>query len=647
MAPSTSSSLAAILKKTTLDDHEQILAATDKALSSSKSDPDAQHVKVVALLKLDRYNEAVKFIEEGGDPLKRRVQLEYAYALYKTGRLQEAAEISSKLKERSAQHLEAQSRYRLEDPRRTSEIYKQLRSRDSGPEDYDLRVNQIAINAQAEWLGVLDPGTSRKPQGDDLATFETAYNAACGSIAREEFAQAEFLLERAEELCKQAEDLTDQQKADELVPIRAQQLYVYLCRGRIEEAEALAADIRVEETSDASTRKITEINKLLTASLSNPFVTHKAFHTTTKLSQEVQLFSYQSVPLDSNKFTLDLQTYKFHGIISATSKTVRETPTASIDPHALVASFFNAAAHARNGTGKAAIAGILREVGRTPNNVALIFSLVQLYVSGGNITSAVEHVETFLRRLEASTVEAEQEIRFNPVLVSLLVGLYKRRGQNVQIKAELAKAAAYWRSHANPPTSLLTAAGVSLLGSQNEADVASAADIFSTLLEQLPNDRATIAGYVASHAFGAESKVAADVDKLTSISELTHNADVDALESAGIPQSSNALAIAQLGQTKKRAAPDGASSSRKRIRRSRLPKDYDENKKPDPERWLPLKDRSYYRAPKGKKKGKRGGDERTQGGAVNEDLNVESKPSPAPIATASVTGKKKKGKGKK
>ena len=51
------------------------------------------------------------------------------------------------------------------------------------------------------------------------------------------------------------------------------------------------------------------------------------------------------------------------------------------------------------------------------------------------------------------------------------------------------------------------------------------------------------------------------------------------------------------------------------MRKSRLPKDYDPSKAPDPERWLPLKDRSTYR-PKGRK-GRQKAAEKTQGGGVS------------------------------
>jgi signal recognition particle subunit SRP72 len=649
MAAALPSSLSSLLKKSSLDDHEQVLSECDKVLKSAKgSDSDTQQVKLVALLKLDRYDEAAKFVENNiGAQLRKKVELEYAYALYKTGRLKEAADLSTSINSRGARHVEAQARYRLEESTRTSELYERIRSQKLDSEEFDLRVNQGAIDAQAQWLGCLDSGSARRPGREDLEAFETAYNAACGSIARGEYGQAEMLLKRAKELCKHSEDLTDQQKADELLPISVQQLFVLQSQGKTLEAETLAAEINAQDASDVSTRKIGLNNVLLTTPLINPFLAHKTFHSTPKIPHHDKLFSYQSIPLESNKSTIDLQTFKYDGVVSSTAKALKAHSSPSLSPEVLLASYFSAAAHAKNETGKAAIRAVLPELEKRPNDIGLIITLVQLYIINGDVTSAVQLVEQFFKRLEDSVAEAEKDIRFNPMLVSLLISLYTHRGQKGGVKQELAKAAAYWRSRLDAPTTLLTAAGVSLLESQSQADAELASDIFRKLREQQPEDNATIAGYVASHAEDDEAVSGADADKLTSISELIRNIDIDALESRGIPQSSNALTKAQLGPSKKRGAPDGGNLKPKRIRKSRLPKDYDENKKPDPERWLPMRDRSYYRPPKGKKKGKR--DDRTQGGVVDESLNVDAKPVAATVAPATGGGvkQKKKGKGKK
>jgi signal recognition particle subunit SRP72 len=74
-----------------------------------------------------------------------------------------------------------------------------------------------------------------------------------------------------------------------------------------------------------------------------------------------------------------------------------------------------------------------------------------------------------------------------------------------------------------------------------------------------------------------------------------------------------------------------------------MPKDYVEGKKMDPERWLPMRDRSYYR-PKGRK-GKKRAEGLTQGGVVENDKGT---PAAQEKKGGADKGKnKKKGKGGK
>jgi signal recognition particle subunit SRP72 len=76
----------------------------------SKTDLEAQHVKVVALLKLDRYDDALRVIEAGGDKLKERIPLEQAYAQYKLGNYVEAAKIANVA---GGERASSMSRHRL------------------------------------------------------------------------------------------------------------------------------------------------------------------------------------------------------------------------------------------------------------------------------------------------------------------------------------------------------------------------------------------------------------------------------------------------------------------------------------------------------------------------------------------------------
>jgi signal recognition particle subunit SRP72 len=113
MASSTPT-LTSLLRQTTLDDHEEVLKAANATLKKSKNNLEALHVKTVALLKLDRYDDALRVLEEGGDALKSRAQLESAYALYKLGRFEDGAKITKDATGgRGVQHIEAQVVRRL------------------------------------------------------------------------------------------------------------------------------------------------------------------------------------------------------------------------------------------------------------------------------------------------------------------------------------------------------------------------------------------------------------------------------------------------------------------------------------------------------------------------------------------------------
>jgi hypothetical protein len=102
-------SLSSLLQRASIDDHEEVLQACTNSLSKNKSDLNAHHIKIIALLKLDRYEDALRVFETGGDDLKRRASFEYAYALYKIGKLNESMTVLSQSeRSRGVNHLDAQ-----------------------------------------------------------------------------------------------------------------------------------------------------------------------------------------------------------------------------------------------------------------------------------------------------------------------------------------------------------------------------------------------------------------------------------------------------------------------------------------------------------------------------------------------------------
>ncbi|KAK5095841.1 Signal recognition particle subunit SRP72 [Exophiala xenobiotica] len=646
-----SNNLTSLLKKSTLDDHDALLQAADGALKSSPNDTQAQQIRAIALLKLERYSDALAYFGHVKD-LRESLPEAYSYCLYRSGKFEEAvAAASSVQNSRGAQHIKLQAAYRAEDWDAASQAYDTLSASNVPKEDFDLRVNKLAIDAEGLWLEKFAKSAVPRAKPDDLAAFETAYNAACISVSKGQLEEADRLLKRAVSLCEHHEELSDEDKTVELVPLKAQRIFILQRLGKAEEAATLAKEVQASlegAALDARTRRLAESNTLsVSGDIENPFLLHKLFNQSSVPRGE-RFFTNQTASLASNERTVQMQSFKYDGLINAARKKLKGDALPSTSSDILLTSMFEAAALARGEVSKAAINKALPELEKRPNDVGLVMTIVQLYVLTGNATAAVDTLHAFFVRLEKSASEKDEEVRYSPGLVGLMVSLYRSQNRRSQVRQELAKSATYWRTKSNAPSSLLRAAGVALLESSNSEDVQAASDIFDKLYSQEPNDRATIAGYVASHASAPDSNIKSLADKLKPTSDLTSTIDVDALETAGISQSANALAIAQAGTSRKRKALDGTTSKPKRIRKSRLPKDYDPNKKPDPERWLPLRDRSTYR-PK-KRKGKR--DDRTQGGGnVNESLDISNRPAggASEVVTANQGGgkNKRKGKGKK
>jgi signal recognition particle subunit SRP72 len=240
MAPDASAALASLLRASTIDDHEEALRLADLALKPGGRDFRTQKTKLVALLKLDRFEDALRVSTAGGDELGQACNFETAYALYKTGRLDEAATFLGKVnlpETRHVRHLAAQIAYRGERFQDAVKMYRQLASNAQarGGEDNDLAINILATAAQLGWQGTINQhGSDRGHAGPD--SFELAYNSACGCIARGDFAGASKLLHQALRLCDRSGDLTETEKKLEMLPMMMQRAYVCATLGQVKEA---------------------------------------------------------------------------------------------------------------------------------------------------------------------------------------------------------------------------------------------------------------------------------------------------------------------------------------------------------------------------------------------------------------------------
>ncbi|KAK4679577.1 Signal recognition particle subunit SRP72 [Podospora pseudoanserina] len=671
MADPAVAALNSLLREASIDDHAEALELATAAVRSDKiQGPDlasAQHTRVVALLKLDRYDDALRVIAEGGDALEKDCSFEKAYALYKTGDLEGAEAVLQKTgvdtgkSQRGLKHVAGQVAYRNEKFERAAAIYRDLKDDTEGAnygEENDLRINLTAADAQLQWQGKewAVPEEEKQPAREDLEAFETAYNAACICISMGDYTKASVLLKRSRDLCEATEDLNEEEKKAELVPILMQQAFVFTKLGKLDEALSLQNAINLSEVSETSTKVIAQGNKLLPKATANPFIAERLARALPKIEGNDRLFGFQTAALQRNKNVIDLQAQKFEGKEIRAHKLLAGAQVPDLSVSKVDLGVAGAAAATKCGDGKPTVRQLLPLLEKRPNDIGLLLTIIQLYIQISTLPPAILLLEKFFTRLEEANTPEHVDVRFAPGLVALAVSLYRSQNRQRDVRNELAKAAVHWRSKteaAGAGSSIAREAGIELLRSSHPSDLAAAGEAFEQILSAQPGDRTATAGLVASYATTDFAKVEPYLESLPSVEKLTQGVDVSALIDAGValltPPSSQ--------QSKKRkfdgegAAPEKEKQQpAKKPRKRKLPKNYDPTKKPDPERWLPLRDRSTYR-PKGKK-GKKRAQEATQGGVVKEEETLELAGGAGSVKVEKAGGggggaNKKKKKGKK
>lgn len=350
----------------------------------------------------------------------------------------------------------------------------------------------------------------------------------------------------------------------------------------------------------------------------NPFLLQRKAASWEPAVGEAKLFNYQSSLLNRNLLAIDFQSHKINGVKRRTEKGLSQSrhPTINADINSL--SVLNAAAEVHGVTGKGVLGRLSALSSKRPNDVGLVLTIIQIQIRQGRPGAALSVLDSFLGRLESSEALEDKDVRFSPGLVALAVSLMRTQGRQSSAKAELVKAAKHWQHRlASSASSVLREAGIELLRSSNAEDLLLAGAAFETLFDERQGSHIAEAGMVASLAPSDPAKVKKFISSLPPVDDLISGVDVQSLIGAGVAAAPRTTV--SLG---KRDAPEKPSDRpAKKRRKGKLPKNYEEGKAPDPERWLPLRDRSSYR-PKGKK-GKKKVAESTQGGMVKEEETLE------------------------
>ncbi|XP_062054779.1 signal recognition particle subunit SRP72 [Lepus europaeus] len=610
-------------------DFTRALKTVNKILQIHKDDVTALHCKVVCLIQNGSFKEALNVINTHTKVLANNsLSFEKAYCEYRLNRIENALKTiesanqqTDKLKELYGQVL-----YRLERYDECLTVYRDLVRNSQDDYDEERKTNLSAVvAAQSNWEKVVPENL-----GLQEGTHELCYNAACALIGQGHLNQAMKILQKAEDLCRHSfsedSDVTEEDPEAELAIIHGQMAYILQLQGRTEEALQLYNQIIKLKPTDVGLLAVIANNIITINKDQNVFDSKKKVKLTNAEGVEFKLSKKQLQAIEFNKALLAMYTNQAEQCrkISASLQ--------SQSPEHLLPVLIQAAQLCREKQHAKAIELLQEFSDQHPENAAEIkLTMAQLKISQGNISKAC----LILRSIE--------KLKHKPGMVSALVTMYSHE-EDIDSAIEVFTQAIQWYQNQQPKSpahlSLIREAANFKLkyGRKKEA----ISDL-EQLWKQNPKDIHTLAQLISAYSLVDPEKAKALSKHLPSSDSMSLKVDVEALENSPGATYIRKKGGKVTGDSQPKEQGQGDLKKKKKKKKGKLPKNYDPKVTPDPERWLPMRERSYYRGrKKGKKKDQIGKGTQGATAAASSELDasktVSSPPtSPRPGSAAAVS----------
>ncbi|XP_057340961.1 signal recognition particle subunit SRP72 [Microplitis mediator] len=604
-------------------EYERALKVANKILAFIQDDEAALHCKIICLIQLSKFNEALQLVSRHSKQTSNW-DFEKAYCLYRLNQVPEALEVvenvsnpSLKLKE-----LKAQILYRLEKYEDCFAVYRDIikNSNDEYEDERETNLAAVIVNLVAEG-SKLDVPQLRED------TYELTYNAACRLIEqgsngdRVVLAEAEKKLRAAEKLCKEAleEDATENEIDNEVGIIRVQLGYCLQLQGREKEAQALYMNVLKMKPDDMALAAVASNNLVTLNKDHNVFSSKKRMKSATLEGLEHKLTSRQRKSIAYNQCLLALYTNQGEQCQKLCGKLVKDYPDMRAD-----ASFVQAVQLSKESKVQEAVELLMKNASSN-DDLCMKLACVQLLLQQGERKKAIDILENLNERDRSLSG-----------VVSALVTLHMADNNRERASAVLKDAVNYYKRNKEKTGDLGTlwrqAADFHLRG----GEVAVAAASLEALLEASPNDTKTLAQLIVAYAKSSPAKAQALSKQLPPLDQVAGVIDVDALESSNWVIGTKVIKRKVEPSPGKPGTDPTQKTKKRRKRKGKLPKNYDSSVAPDPERWLPRHERSGFR----KKRDRRNRDaamKGTQGTAAGASdlyditkMPANVKPSPNP-----------------
>uniref|UniRef100_A0A8C0ARC2 Signal recognition particle subunit SRP72 n=1 Tax=Buteo japonicus TaxID=224669 RepID=A0A8C0ARC2_9AVES len=524
-------------------------------LQISKDDVTALQCKVVCLIQNGNFKEALSVINTHTKVLTSDIiAFEKAYCEYRLNRIenalktiQSASQQTDKLKELYGQVL-----YRLERYDDCLATYRDLirNSQDEYEEERKTNLSAV-VAAQSTWEKVMPEDLGLRE-----ATYELCYNSACALIGQGKLNEAMKKLQKAE---------GEERKAT----VNNNVLSTFLnCRPTDVGLLAVIAN------------NIITINKD-----QNVFDSKKKVKLTNAEGVEHKLSKKQLQAIEFNKALLAMYTNQADQCRKLSASLQSQSPEHLLPVLIQAAQLCREKQHAK-------AVGLLQDFAdQHPANAAEIkLTMAQLKIAQGSVTKAC----MILRSIE--------ELQHKPGMVSALVTMYSHE-EDIDSAIEVFTQAIQWYQQFQPKSpvhlSLIReAANFKLKHGRKKEAISDLEELW----KQNPKDVHTLAQLISAYSLVDPEKAKVLSKHLPSSDTMSLKVDVDALENSHGATYVRKKAGKLTGDTQQKEQGQGDVKKKKKKKKGKLPKNYDPKVTPDPERWLPMRERSYYR---GRKKGKK------------------------------------------
>ncbi|NXM33739.1 SRP72 protein, partial [Oxyruncus cristatus] len=580
-------------------DFARALKSVNKILQISKDDVTALQCKVVCLIQNGNFKEALGIINTHTKVLTSDIiAFEKAYCEYRLNRIesalktiQSASQQTDKLKELYGQVL-----YRLERYDDCLAAYRDLirNSQDEYEEERKTNLSAV-VAAQSTWEKVVPEDLGLRE-----ATYELCYNSACALIGQGKLNEAMKKLQKAEELCRQSlsedSDVTEEDIEAELAIIHGQMAYIMQLQGRTEDALQLYNQIIKLKPTDVGLLAVIANNIITINKDQNVFDSKKKVKLTNAEGVEHKLSKKQLQAIEFNKALLAMYTNQADQCRKLSASLQSQSPEHLLPVLIQAAQLCREKQHAK------AVALLQDFADQHPANAAEIkLTMAQLKIAQGSVTKAC----MILRSIE--------ELQHKPGMVSALVTMYSHE-EDIDSAIEVFTQAIQWYQQFQARTNygccvfqpkspvhlslIREAANFKLKHGRKKEAISDLEELW----KQNPKDVHTLAQLISAYSLVDPEKAKVLSKHLPSSDTMSLKVDVDALENSHGATYVRKKAGKLTGDNQQKEQGQGEVKKKKKKKKGKLPKNYDPKVTPDPERWLPMRERSYYR---GRKKGKK------------------------------------------